>query len=208
MAGIALLPLVLGLPVMLGPIHIAFLEMIIDPACSIVLEAEEEEADVMRRPPRDPSSPLLVPRRIAWAVIQGLGALALATAMLVFGARHGMPEDELRAMVFTILVLLDVVLILANRSFDASITRAFTHSSGVLRVFLAAIALLLGLALFVAPVRALFHFGTLRGDALLACGLTALAALLVLERLKARFLRAAGERLASSVASPSPRQGR
>src|SRR5271165_7039643 len=65
-AGLALLPLLLGLPLMLTPIHIAFLEMIIDPACSMVFEAEGEEANVMRRPPRDPKSPLLLPRRIVW----------------------------------------------------------------------------------------------------------------------------------------------
>ena len=63
-AGLALLPLLLGLPLMLTPIHIAFLEMIIDPACSMVFEAEGEEANVMRRRPRDPKSPLLLPRRV------------------------------------------------------------------------------------------------------------------------------------------------
>ena len=71
-AGLALLPLLFGLPLMLTPIHIAFLEMVIDPACSVVLEAEEEEDDVMRRPPRDPASPLLLPRRILWAILQGV----------------------------------------------------------------------------------------------------------------------------------------
>jgi len=70
-AGLALLPLLLGLPLMLTPIHIAFLEMIIDPACSMVFEAEGEEADVMRRLPRDPKGPLLLPRRIMWALLQG-----------------------------------------------------------------------------------------------------------------------------------------
>ncbi|HEY4968518.1 MAG TPA: HAD-IC family P-type ATPase, partial [Steroidobacteraceae bacterium] len=76
-AGLALLPLLLGLPLMLTPIHIAFLEMIIDPACSMVFEAEGEEANVMRRPPRDPKSPLLLPRRIVWALLQGLIALLI-----------------------------------------------------------------------------------------------------------------------------------
>ncbi len=207
MAGIALLPLLLGLPVMLGPIHIAFLEMIIDPACSVVLEAEEEEADVMRRPPRDPASPLLLPRRIAWAVIQGLVALAVVGAVLVIGARRGMPEGELRALVFTLLVLLDVALILVNRSFDASLARAFTRSSLSLRLFFAAIALLLGVALFVAPVRSLFHFGALRGDELAWSGLAALAALLVLEHLKAWLLRAPAGWHAGGAAPPST-QGR
>jgi Ca2+-transporting ATPase len=53
-AGVALLPVIFGLPTMLGPIHIAFLEMVVDPVCSLVFEAETEEPDVMRRRPRSP----------------------------------------------------------------------------------------------------------------------------------------------------------
>ena len=60
-AGLALLPLLFGLPIMFGPIHIAFLEMVIDPVCSLVFEAETEEDDVMRRPPRAPdATPVLL----------------------------------------------------------------------------------------------------------------------------------------------------
>jgi Ca2+-transporting ATPase len=47
------------------PVHIVFLELIIDPACSTAFEAEPEEADVMRRPPRDPAKPYST---IAWSV--------------------------------------------------------------------------------------------------------------------------------------------
>src|SRR4029077_9086313 len=56
--GLALIPLLFGLPLIFWPLHIAFLEMVIDPVCSIVFEAEGEEADTMRRPPRHPSAPL------------------------------------------------------------------------------------------------------------------------------------------------------
>ena len=55
-AGLALMPLALGLPILFGPIHIAFIEMVIDPVCSLVFEAESEEEDVMRRPPRPQSA--------------------------------------------------------------------------------------------------------------------------------------------------------
>ena len=57
-AGLPLLPLLFGLPILFGPMHIAFLEMVIDPVCSLVFEAETEEDDVMRRPPRPPDQPL------------------------------------------------------------------------------------------------------------------------------------------------------
>src|ERR1019366_9548711 len=64
-AGLALLPL------LFGPMHIAFLEMVIDPVCSLVFEAETEEDDVMRRPPRAPDEPLFSGALIGWGVFQG-----------------------------------------------------------------------------------------------------------------------------------------
>jgi Ca2+-transporting ATPase len=191
MAGVALLPLVLGLPIMLAPIHIAFLEMIIDPACSIVLEAEKEESDVMRRPPRDPASPLLLPRRILWAVIQGLVALGILAGLLVSAPHLGIPESDLRALVFTSLVLMDVVLILANRSFDASVTHALFRSNPTLRILIAAVVVLLGVILFWPPVRLLFHFGQLHWDDLAACVGAGFLGLLLLERLKSSLFQAA-----------------
>src|SRR6478736_3147497 len=59
-AGLALLPLVLGLPIIFGPIHIAFLQMVIDPVCSLVFEAEMDEEDIMRRRPHAPNEPLFL----------------------------------------------------------------------------------------------------------------------------------------------------
>ena len=79
-AGLALLPLLFGFPLVLTPIHIAFLEMVIDPACSIVFEAEPDEADLMRRPPRSPQSRILPARLAGWSVIQGTLAFAAVAA--------------------------------------------------------------------------------------------------------------------------------
>src|SRR3546814_15696077 len=57
-AGLALLPLLLGTPILLGTIQIALLEMIIDPVCATVFETEQEEANLMQRPPRAPQERL------------------------------------------------------------------------------------------------------------------------------------------------------
>lgn len=57
------------------PVHIVFLELIIDPACSTAFEAEPEEADVMRRPPRDPAKPLFDYRMVGLGMLQGMSAL-------------------------------------------------------------------------------------------------------------------------------------
>ena len=61
--GLALLPLLTGLPLIFGPVHIAFIEMVIDPVCSMVFEAEASESDVMKRPPR-PATSLLFSRAL------------------------------------------------------------------------------------------------------------------------------------------------
>src|SRR5204863_2276936 len=82
-AGLALLPLVFGLPLLFGPIHIAFLEMIIDPVCSLVFEAEAEEDNVMRRPPRAPDEPLFSWALISWSALQGALACVLVAAIYV-----------------------------------------------------------------------------------------------------------------------------
>lgn len=58
-------------PLILSPVHIAFLELLIDPVCSVVFEAEPEEVDVMTRPPRDPALPLFSSGSLGWSLLQG-----------------------------------------------------------------------------------------------------------------------------------------
>src|SRR5512146_2115341 len=58
-AGLALIPVLLKWPLVLMPVHVVFLELIIDPACSIAFEAEPEEANVMNRCTRIPGASLL-----------------------------------------------------------------------------------------------------------------------------------------------------
>ena len=88
-AGLALLPLLFGLPILFGPMHIAFLEMVIDPVCSLVFEAETEEDDVMRRPPRAPDEPLFSGALIGWSLLQGAFAFCARCRHLRRGARTG-----------------------------------------------------------------------------------------------------------------------
>jgi P-type Ca2+ transporter type 2C len=186
-AGLALLPLLLDMPLILTPIHIAFLEMIIDPACSMVFEAEGEEANVMRRPPRDPKSPLLLRRRILWALLQGLIALAILAGVLISASRMGMAEADLRALVFTSLVLINMGLILVNRSFDSSLARALFHPNRALWILLVGVFSLLGVAVYWQPAQSLFHFGKLHWNDLAVCLAVGAVSLVGLEALKSRL---------------------
>ena len=185
-AGLALLPLLFGLPILFGPIHIAFLEMVIDPVCSLVFEAETEEDDVMDRPPRAPDTPLFSGALIAWSLLQGAVAFALVAAIFVIALRSGMPEQEVRALTFFSLVVTIVSLILVNRSFSASLLTALRRPNRTLIVVLAAVTAILALSLLWPAASKLFAFGPLHLDDLaltLGAGLIALVSLEILKPL-------------------------
>jgi Ca2+-transporting ATPase len=115
-AGLALLPVLFGLPLILAPLHIAFLELVIDPACSIVFEAEEADADLMNRPPRQSGEALLSRQHI----FRGLAYGSLTTAV-VFGIYTWLLSQEITAATaatasFVILVTANAALILPSRS--------------------------------------------------------------------------------------------
>jgi P-type Ca2+ transporter type 2C len=181
-AGLALIPLVFGLPLIFWPLHIAFLELIIDPMCSIVFEAEAEERDIMRRPPRDPEQPLFSVARIVWSLAQGAIVLALVTALFVVALRQGLPAEDVRALTFAALVAANLGLVLINRSEGTSLWASFGRSNAALWwVTSTTAAVLTGIIAF-APARALFHFGPLHADdiALAVASGGAVFALLVL----------------------------
>ncbi|WP_294540290.1 cation-translocating P-type ATPase [uncultured Rhodoblastus sp.] len=184
-AGLALLPLAFGMPLLFGPMHIAFLEMIIDPVCSLVFEAEVEEDDLMRRKPRDPAEPLFSGAMILWGVFQGTLVFGLVAAIYVAALRDAMPEDEVRALAFFALVISFVALIFVNRSMSASPLRAILRPNPALAVTLPAVAAMLAATLLWPTARELFRFGPLHSnDIWLTLGV-GLVVLFTLELLKA-----------------------
>ncbi|MEQ1756738.1 MAG: cation-translocating P-type ATPase [Vicinamibacterales bacterium] len=186
-AGLALLPLLLGLPILFGPMHIAFLEMVIDPVCSLVFEAETEEDNVMRRPPRSPDEPLFSGALIGWSLLQGSFAFVLVAIIFIVASRRGMPEAEVRALTFFSLVLTIVGLIFVNRSFSASLVTALRRPNPALVWVLLAVTTMLGLTLLWPFASGLFRFGPLHADDLsltFGAGVLVLAAL---ELLKPRW---------------------
>jgi Ca2+-transporting ATPase len=188
-AGLALLPLAFGIPLILFPVHIAFLEMVVDPVCSIAFEAEPEEGDVMSRPPRDPKSPLFSFPLILWSLLQGTTVLVATAAIFLIAWMRGMPEAEVRSLAFVALVVGNIAMILAGRSFSTSVVRALSRPNPVLWTVLGVDAALLTAILSWPPLRELFRFGPLHPDDLLLCTGVGFATLLVLELLKRPFRR-------------------
>ncbi len=168
-AGLALLPFVFGFPLILMPVQIALLEMVIDPACSVVFESEGEEKNIMRRPPRSPNTPVLPGLAVLWAGMQGIAALLIVGLAFVLGARAGMSEPDLRAFVFTTLVIMNIGLILVNRSFGSSFSEALLRPNRALWALVSAVLLILGTALYWPPAQRLFDFGPLHWDDLTIC---------------------------------------
>jgi Ca2+-transporting ATPase len=183
-AGLALLPLVFGLPIVFSPIHIAFLEMIIDPVCSLVFEAEMGEEDVMRRKPRASDEPLFSWPLISWSILQGVLAFGLVGTIFVIALRRGMSEDEVRALTFFSLVLVIVSLILVNRSFSTSLVAAIRRPNPALGWILLTIAVILALSLLWPAASTLFRFGPLHGDDLALTLAAGAIVLIVFETLK------------------------
>ncbi|MGJ5094874.1 cation-translocating P-type ATPase [Bradyrhizobium oligotrophicum] len=180
-AGLALLPLVTGLPLLLGPVHIAFLEMIIDPVCSLVFEAETEESDIMRRPPRDPQEPLLPRPLVLWGALQGILAMLATGGVLLLAHRNGMPDDELRALVFFSLVSVIVSLIFVNRSFSSSLREALLRPNRMLLLVIGFVVAVLATSLTLPAAAALFRFGPLHADDLALTAAAAITTLIMLE---------------------------
>jgi len=186
-AGLALLPLIFGLPIIFSPIHIAFLEMVIDPVCTLVFEAETEEKDIMSRPPRDPEEKLLPRRLMLWGVLQGIMAFGLVAAIFVLAFRRGMPENETRALAFFSLVTAIIALIFVTRSFSSSLWRALFSPNRALKFVLLGVTVMLALTLMWPFASELFRFGPLHGDDLVLTVAAGVAVLGVLELLKAVF---------------------
>jgi Ca2+-transporting ATPase len=176
-AGLSVLPLVFGWPLVLAPAHIVFLELVIDPVCAVVFEAETEERDVMRRPPRDPRAPLFSLRLVAWSITQGLCVLAVVVFTLVVALDREMPTDEARALAFVTLVVANLALIFVNRSASEALSALFGRPNPALWLVVGVTAAVLTLIFSIPTLRALFGFGMLHAADFAACAAGSLATL-------------------------------
>jgi P-type Ca2+ transporter type 2C len=160
-AGMTLIPLLLGWPLLLMPVHVVFLELIIDPACSVAFEAEPEESNVMARPPRNSKDHLFGPKRVFLALLQGV--TVLLTTLAVYGAflYLGHDESDSRGAGFAALVMGNLALIFTNRSRTRPIWQTLKSRNRSLWIIVAGSICTLLLAFYLPPMRAIFHFSTM-----------------------------------------------
>jgi len=191
-AGMSFLPLVFGWPVFLYPVHVVFLEFVIDPACSIVFEAEKSEASAMRRPPRDPREPLFSGQMLLVSLL--LGASVLATVCLGYwwAVASGMPAGEARSFGFAAIVFGNIALIHATRSRERAIWSFFGTGNPALWWITGGTIAALVASIYLAPVASLFRFAPLAADDFLIAAAAGIAGVLWYEAYKRLLPRRAG----------------
>lgn len=171
-AGMSLLPILFKLPIVLYPAHIAFLELIIDPACSIVFESEKEEKDVMSRPPRNLKSPLFGKETFFNSLIQGFSILAVVFIVFLLSVNKGASHDQARSLAFISLVITNLLLIITNLSKSSNFIDILKEKNKSLYWVIGSTVLFLIIVFSLPFFRNLFHFTNLKFfDVLISIGI-------------------------------------
>jgi Ca2+-transporting ATPase len=130
-AGLALLPLLAGLPPVLLPMHVVLVEMVVDPICSVAFENEPEERGIMDRPPRRADEPLVGWRQLAIGLAQGVLLLVATLAVHAAARGAGLAEDVQRSLAFIALTAGNLALVRVNGARGATLPRLFERGHRV-----------------------------------------------------------------------------
>lgn len=180
----ALAPILLGWPLMLLPVHIALLELIIDPASAIAFEAEPAEPGIMRRPPRSAREPLFGRVLLGWSLLQGASVAAAVLGIMAWLDSLGAHEDRIRTAGFVALIAGNLMLVLVNRSWERTLVGAFFRRNVAAWLITAGAGVFLAVALVSDWVRGLLHFTLLDASTALTAVGAGVASLLWFELLK------------------------
>jgi P-type Ca2+ transporter type 2C len=183
-AGMSLIPVLFKLPLVLLPIHVAFLHLIIDPACSIVLEAEPAEANVMQRPPRNPKEPLFGKKTLGLALLQGGGILVIIMTVFAIATYRKQGELDVRALTFTTLIVANLGLILSESSTSRLSLKILKSPNPALWWVIGGGVFFMAIVLYIPFLRNLFSFSFLHLIDLVICLGGGLISLLWFELLK------------------------
>jgi len=168
-AGLSLIPVLFKWPLIMMPVHIVFLELIIDPACSTVFEAEHEEKDVMKRKPRGKNDPVFGVRPVIISLLQGLVVLGIVLAVFVFSGKLNAGENEARTMAFLTVVISNLCLILTNLSWTRSVFEIIRDPNPAMWWVISGASALITAVLLIPGLRKLFGFGILHLNDFLIC---------------------------------------
>ena len=194
LAGMSFLPLAFGWPLFMFPVHVVFLEFVIDPACSIVFEAERADAHVMERPPRSPTQRLFTPRALAFGLIQGAALLAAVAAVYGMALASARLDGQSRALAFVTLVTGNLALILVNRSQHLPAWRTLAHPNRALWIIVGGTLAALAAVIVVPSLADVFRFATPVPVDVALAALAGIGSVLWWDALKPALARASGRR--------------
>ncbi|MEI6409864.1 MAG: cation-translocating P-type ATPase [Bacteroidota bacterium] len=166
-----LLPLLLGWPYthILLPLHVIFLELVMDPTAAVAFEDEPAESNLMRQAPHKGSRALFTRNELMFSLLQG-GIIAVAVlGMYQVALFWGMVETGVRAIVFTTMVCANLFLTLVNRSFEFPITKTLFYPNRTLPYILALSMILLAAILYIPFLAQLFRVQALSLGAFMMC---------------------------------------
>ncbi len=159
-AGLSLIPVLFSdLPLILWPVHIVFLELIINPACSIIFENEKDEKNLMQRPPKQIDEPFFELKKILLSCTQGLGILLIALLVCIIGLKLGHSEIQVRAFTFISLIAANIAVILSNRSWSSNIFQILVTPNKSVKWVVGGAILFLMVILNIPSLTRLFLFG-------------------------------------------------
>jgi Ca2+-transporting ATPase len=183
-AGMSLIPVFFNWPLLFMPIHIAFLPLIIDPACSIVYEMEPAEAGVMERAPRDPGERLFNRRVLLLSTLQGVSVLVILLGVFGISLARGQGELQARTLAFTTLIIANLGLMVTNRSWSGTIGEILKAPNAALWWVTGGALTFLTLVLSLPTLRELFRFAPLHPPDLLVCLAAGICSILWFELFK------------------------
>ncbi len=154
-AGLALFPILLGLPPLLFPLHVVLLELVVDPVCSLVFEAEPAERGAMNKPPRAAHESLFGRRQILFALLQGAVVLAGIFGLYFWALYMDLPDTEARALAFAALIVANLVLAFADSAEPG--TAFFDRRRAIFWVIGMIAAIVLCIVLYVPPAARMFY---------------------------------------------------
>ena len=170
-AGLSLLPVLFGLPPVFFPAHIAFLELIIDPSCSTVFEAEKEDDDIMKKPPRHLKQKMLNKSVVFLSLMQGLSVLVVSLGIYYIALQMKLSTNEARTLSFASLVFANLIMIMVNLSWNSSILKILRAKNRALKYVVIGSLVALFAVIYVPFLRELFYFEVLSFvDILIALG--------------------------------------
>lgn len=157
--GITLIPaLIPALPILMMPVHIVFLELIIDPVCATAFESEQEEMGIMNRPPRKTNKSFFGFRNMAYSAFTGVLLFLVLLSVYFLTLNEGHTQGEVRAIAYSTLILGNIFLILTDLSKTRSFLSVFTERNYPAVIILLIAFLILVAIITVPALRALFHF--------------------------------------------------